>query len=146
MLFRSENRPPAHISLAEAYPLVEGILREQKMSEAFERWLEKALADSVIMVGKELAPDLLAPPASHAGGQASDAPAVPDVSGAMEDMKALPPGKDDVYEGDVLEGSHDPKANGALENQGHNPETAPAAKASGDQQRRRDNGGSARRR
>ncbi len=141
-----ENRPPAHISLAEAYPLVEGILREQKMSEAFERWLEKALADSVIMVGKELAPDLLAPPASHAGGQASDAPAVPDVSGAMEDMKALPPGKDDVYEGDVLEGSHDPKANGALENQGHNPETAPAAKASGDQQRRRDNGGSARRR
>ena len=116
------------------------------MSEAFERWLEKALADSVIMVGKELAPDLLAPPASHSGGQSSDAPAVSDVSGAAEDMKALPPGKDDVYEGDVPEGTHDPKANGALENQGHSPETAPASKASGDHQRKRDNGGSARRR
>ena len=116
------------------------------MSEAFERWLEKALADSVIMVGKELVPDLLAPPAAHSGGQSSDAPAVPDVSGATEDIKAPPPGKDDVYEGDVLEGSHDPKANGALENQGHNPEAAPASKASGDQQRKRDNGGSARRR
>ena len=101
---------------------------------------------SCTMVGKELAPDLLAPPASHAGGQGDDTPSVPDVSGAVEDIKALPPGKDDVYEGDVPEGSHDPKANGALENQGHNPETPPASKASGDQQRKRDNGGSARRR
>lgn len=141
-----ESRPPAHISLAEAYPLVEGILREQKMSEAFERWLEKALANSVIMVGKELAPDLLAPPASLAGAQGSEAPAAPDASGIVEDVKAPPPGKDDVYEGDVPEGARDPKANGALENQGRNPENAPAAKASGDQQRKRDNGGSARRR
>ena len=141
-----ETRPPAHISLAEAYPLVEGILREQKMSEAFERWLEKTLANSVIMVGKELVPDLLAPPASLAGAQGSDTSAAQDASGIVDDVKALPPGKDDVYEGDVPEGAHDPKANGALENQGHDPENAPAAKASGDQHRKRDSGGSARRR
>ncbi len=142
-----ERRPPAHITLAEAYPLVEGILREQKMSEAFEHWLEKALANSTIKVARELAPDLLAPPASHAGGQGGDASAAQDVpADGMDDGKALPPGKDDVYEGDVLEGGQNPGTNGSMENQGHSPENAPAAKAAGDQQRKRENGGSARRR
>lgn len=116
-----ERRPPANISLAEAYPLVEGMLREQKMSEAFERWLEKTLARSSIKIAKDLAPDLLAPPAfktAKQGGVAFPGHAAED----SEDENAAARGLNGSLAGD-----------------------APAATISGEQQYTRGNGDPARR-
>ena len=140
-----ERHPPADIKLAEAYPLVEGILREQKMSEAFETWIDKALAQSTIKVAKELAPDLLARPLPKADTQGSGISAGLSGVGGMGDEKASPPGRDDAYEGDIPEGSPDPKDGGAQEGQ-KAPENSPAGKAAGSQQRKRDANASERRR
>lgn len=140
-----EKRPPAQMTLAEAYPLVENILREQKMSEAFGNWLEKALAVSTVKVARDLVPDLRAQPGADAAG--SGAPGARDASGGMDDGKAPPMPRDDVYEGDMPEGG---SGGGALENQGHGPDNGaaqkPAARSGDEQPRRRDPGGPARRR
>ena len=125
--------------------VVEGILREQKMSEAFENWIDKALAQATIKVAKELAPDLLARPVPKADMQGSGISARQKAPGDMEDEKASVPGRDDTYEGDIPDGAPDPKANGLQEGP-KAPENSPAGKAAGNQQRKRDASGSERRR
>ena len=93
-----ERTPATRMGLADAYPLVESILREQKMSAAFEAWLAEALASSDIKVAHDLAPDLLAPPSTR--------PAVQDDGDAGQDQgdtdAPLPP-KDEPYQGDTFE-------------------------------------------
>lgn len=49
------------LDLAEAYPLIEAILLEEKKSAAFGQWLEKSLAASKILVTPELREPLLTP-------------------------------------------------------------------------------------
>lgn len=48
------------LELAEAYPLIESILLEEKKSAAFAQWLEKSIANSKILVAPELKESLLA--------------------------------------------------------------------------------------
>ncbi|MBD5538648.1 MAG: peptidyl-prolyl cis-trans isomerase [Desulfovibrio sp.] len=56
------GRQPGHtLELAEAYPLIEAILLEEKKSAAFSRWLEDSLAASKILVAPELREPLLTP-------------------------------------------------------------------------------------
>lgn len=45
---------PRRVPLPEAYAMVERILLEQKCGEAFDRWLERAVANSRIMVSPEM--------------------------------------------------------------------------------------------
>ena len=130
-----ENRPPTQMNLAETYPIVESVLREQKMAEAFEDWLGKSLSTSTIRVAKDIAPDLLAVPKGRTAGQSDEAPAVPAPTGGMEEGKALPATHDEVYEGDIPEGG---PGGGALENQGHAPDNGAAARSAPDQSRKRD--------
>ena len=136
-----EIHPPAQMNLAETYPIVENILREQKMSEAFESWLEKSLSSSVIKVAKDIAPDLLTAPAGRGTGQGGNETAAGDTAGTNEE-KALPATHDEVYEGDIPDGG---SGGGALENQGHAPENGAAAKPAPEQPRKRE-GGAVRRR
>ena len=49
------------LELAEAYPLIEAILLEEKKSDAFSRWLEDSVARSDIRVAPELRESLLNP-------------------------------------------------------------------------------------
>lgn len=49
------------LDLAEAYPLIEAILLEEKKSVAFGKWLEDSLARSEILVAPELRESLLTP-------------------------------------------------------------------------------------
>lgn len=49
------------LDLAEAYPLIESILLEEKKSAAFGKWLEDSLARSEILVAPELRESLLTP-------------------------------------------------------------------------------------
>lgn len=49
------------LDLAEAYPLIEAILLEEKKSAAFGKWLEDSLARSEILVAPELREPLLTP-------------------------------------------------------------------------------------
>lgn len=141
-----EKRPPAQMNLAETYPLVETILREQKMSEAFESWLEKALAGSTVRVASDIAPDLLAQPRARSAGAGGDASAAQDMPGGQEDGKAPPMPRDDVYEGDIPDGA----TSGGLENQGRGADNGATpktgVKSGDDQPRKRDNGGSGKRR
>ena len=130
-----ENRPPTQMNLAETYPIVESVLREQKMAEAFEDWLEKSLAAATIKVATDIMPDLLAVPTGRAAGQGGEVPAVPAVTGGMEEGKALPATHDEVYEGDVPESG---LGGGALKNQGQAPENGAASRAAPDQPRKRD--------
>ena len=136
-----EVHPPAQMNLAETYPIVESILREQKMSEAFESWLEKTLATSTIKVAKDIAPELLTAPAGRGAGQGGNGTAAGDTAG-MNEEKALPATHDEVYEGDIPDGG---SGGGALENQGHAPESGAAAKPAPEQPRKRENGGARRR-
>ena len=136
-----EKRPPTQMNLAETYPIVENILREQKMSEAFEGWLEKALAASKIKVAKDIAPDLLAVPPDRAARQGGEGAATPAAPSGMDDGKALPVPHDEVYEGDIPDGG---AVNGSVENLGQAPESG-AAKSAPEQPRKKENG-SARRR
>ena len=102
-----ERRPAARMTLVEVYPLVERALREQKMAEAFERWLEKALAGASIMVARELAPELLAAPSAQgadAKNGEDDAQNSPDEDEA--NAQAPAPGAD--YEGDAPNRGPDP--------------------------------------
>ena len=95
------------MTLVEVYPLVERALREQKMAEAFERWLEKALAGASIMVARELAPELLAAPSAQgadAKNGEDDAQNSPDEDEA--NAQAPAPGAD--YEGDAPNSGPDP--------------------------------------
>ena len=137
-----ENSPPAQMNLAETYPLVESILREQKMSEAFESWLEKALAASTIKVAADIAPDLLAAPAGRVTRQKGSAAAAQGAPGSMDEGKALPAPHDEVYEGDIPDGA---AGGGTLDSQGHAPENGAATRPAPDQQRKRE-GGSGKRR
>ena len=60
------RRNAAHVmSVAEAYPLIENILREREKEAAFERWLAAALSRSRVRVNPDLAPDLLTPPSAR---------------------------------------------------------------------------------
>ncbi|MBE6441603.1 MAG: peptidyl-prolyl cis-trans isomerase [Desulfovibrio desulfuricans] len=68
-----ERRNAAAMSAAEAYPLVETVLREQKMAEAFARWQEQALARSSVRVAGELKTVLSASGAARTDPQ-EDAP------------------------------------------------------------------------
>ena len=136
-----EKRPPTQMNLAETYPLVENVLREQKMSEAFESWLEKTLAASKIKVAKDIAPDLLAVPPDRDARQGGEGAASPAAPGGQDDGKALPVPHDEVYEGDIPEGG---AGNGTVENQGHAPENG-AVKAAPDQSHKRENGSAKRR-
>ena len=49
------------LDLAEAYPLIEAILVEEKKSAAFGKWLEESVAASEILVAPELREPLLTP-------------------------------------------------------------------------------------
>lgn len=49
------------LDLAEAYPLIEAVLLEEKSSAAFGKWLEDSLARSKVLVAPELAESLLTP-------------------------------------------------------------------------------------
>ena len=49
------------LELAEAYPLIEAILLEEKKSAAFGEWLEDSLARSEVLVAPELMESLLTP-------------------------------------------------------------------------------------
>ena len=135
-----EKIPPAQMNLAETYPIVESILREQKMSEAFESWLEKSLAASTIKVAQDIAPDLLAAPAGRVAGQGGNAPAAQEAP-ATDEGKALPATHNEVYEGDITDGG----PGGVLDNQGHAPENGAAAKPAPDQPRKREAGSGRRR-
>ncbi len=56
------RRNAAHVmSVAEAYPLIENILRDLEKEAAFERWLTVALAHAQVRVNPDLAVDLLTP-------------------------------------------------------------------------------------
>ena len=129
-----ENRPPTQMNLAETYPIVENILREQKMAEAFEDWLGKSLAASTIKVAKDIAPDLLTVPKARVAGQSGE-PTVPAATGGQEEGKAMPATHNEVYEGDIPDGG---PGGGLLENQGHASENGAAAKSGPDHARKRD--------
>lgn len=60
------RRNAAHVmSVAEAYPLIENILREREKEAAFERWLTAALSRAQVRVNPDLAADLLTPPSAR---------------------------------------------------------------------------------
>lgn len=137
-----EKRPPTQMNLAETYPIVENILREQKMSEAFESWLEKTLSSATIKVAKDVAPDLLTVPSAAVAGREGSAPAALAPPAGVEDGKALPTTHDEVYEGDIPDGT---PGSSVQENQGHAPESGAAAKPTPDQPRKRQGGSDKRR-
>ena len=130
-----ENHPPAQMNLAEIYPIVEHILREQKMAEAFEDWLEKSLAAATIKVAADIKPDLLAVPTDRVSGQSGGNSAVPAATGGVDEAKAMPATHDEVYEGDIPDGG---TGVGTLENQANGSENGAAAKPATDQTRKRD--------
>lgn len=130
-----ENHPPVQMNLAEIYPILEGILREQKMAEAFEDWLEKSLAASTIKVAADIKQDILAVPTGRVSGQSGETPAAPAATGGMDETKAMPATHDEVYEGDVPDGG---AGGGTLENQANGTENGAAAKSATDQTRKRD--------
>lgn len=49
-----ERRPEQQLAPAEAFPLVEKILMEQKLQKGFSQWLEKELADADILISQRL--------------------------------------------------------------------------------------------
>lgn len=60
------GRNPAHkMGMAEAYPLIENILRQQRKEAAFERWLTAALERAQVRVNPDLMADLLTPPSAR---------------------------------------------------------------------------------
>ena len=130
-----ENHPPTQMNLAEIYPILEGILREQKMAEAFEDWLEKSLGASTIKVAADIKQDILAVPTGRVSGQSGETPAAPAATGGMDETKAMPATHDEVYEGDVPDGG---AGGGTLENQANGTENGAAAKSATDQTRKRD--------
>ena len=130
-----ENRSPTQMNLAETYPIVESVLREQKMAEAFEAWLEKSLGASTIKVAADIKADLLAVPTGRVTGQGGEAPATPAANGGQEESKPMPPSHDEVYEGDIPEGG---AGGGTLENPAHTSENGAAAKSAQEQTRKRD--------
>ena len=130
-----ENRSPTQMNLAETYPIVENILRTQKMAEAFEGWLERSLAASTIKVATDIKADLLAVPTGRVAGQGSEAQTVPAGPAGQEEGKAMPATHDEVYEGDIPEGG---AGGGTLENQSSTPENGAAAKSAQEQTRKRE--------
>ncbi len=130
-----ENHPPTQMNLAEIYPILEGILREQKMAEAFEDWLEKSLGASTIKVAADIKQDILAVPTGRVSGQSGETPAAPAATGGMDETKAMPATHDEVYEGDIPDGG---AGGSTLENQANGTENGAAAKSATDQARKRD--------
>ena len=47
--------PPLELPLAQAYPLIERELVEQKLESAFEAWVEDKIAESDIQIAEPLA-------------------------------------------------------------------------------------------
>jgi len=129
-----ERRPAVRMSLVEVYPLVERALREQKMAEVFENWLERTLAGASILVARELAPELLAAPsarATDAKNGADDAQNQQD----EDDANAQPPAKGADYEGDAPDSGPDPTVN---EDHGKKDANDAAAKAAENPRRERE--------
>lgn len=64
------RRNPAHVmSVAEAYPLIENILREREKEAAFAHWLTAALSRAQVRVNPDLVADLLSPVSTRAAGR-----------------------------------------------------------------------------
>lgn len=60
------ERNAAHtMGMAEAYPLIENILRQQRKEAAFERWLTATLERAQVRVNPDLMADLLTPPSAR---------------------------------------------------------------------------------
>lgn len=70
-----EALPVATASVADVYPLIENALLEQKKRDAFDIWLEGALARADVQVSPHIKDDLLMPPSERqvaASGAAGD--------------------------------------------------------------------------
>ncbi|OXS30260.1 MAG: hypothetical protein BCS36_11725 [Desulfovibrio sp. MES5] len=60
------ERNAAHtMGMAEAYPLIENILQQQRKDAAFENWLTTALGRAQVRVNPDLMADLLTPPSAR---------------------------------------------------------------------------------
>ena len=57
------------MSVAEAYPLIENILREREKEAAFAHWLTAALSRAQVRVNPDLVADLLSPVSTRAAGR-----------------------------------------------------------------------------
>ena len=61
-----KGRNAAHtMGVAEAYPLIESILQQQRKDAAFESWLTTALGRAKVRVNPDLLADLLTPPSAR---------------------------------------------------------------------------------
>lgn len=54
MLLLEEDSPEKKLDIVEAYPYIEQILLEERLDEAFQRWLEKKLQEAEIRVSVHL--------------------------------------------------------------------------------------------
>jgi parvulin-like peptidyl-prolyl isomerase len=90
-----EERIPAKVlDPSRAYPLVEKVLLERKLHDAFSNWLEREMANAEILVTTHLLPDK---PDPAAGSQDQPLPdALPDSVGDMDDPVAPPPAEDET--------------------------------------------------
>ena len=108
------RRNAAHVmSVAEAYPLIENILREREKEAAFERWLATALAHAQVRVNPDLAADLLTPASARAPARDQ---AASDASGGSEAGADAVPGGED--EGENQAGSEEKEGQAAPAGEG----------------------------
>lgn len=61
----TERNAPHIMGMAEAYPLIENILQQQRKDAAFESWLTTALGRAQVRVNPDLMADLLTPPSAR---------------------------------------------------------------------------------
>lgn len=67
------ERLKAHsLEMADAYPLIEHILQEQKKRTAFEQWLEGSLSRATVKVSPLLRDEVLTPPSARQDRQEED--------------------------------------------------------------------------
>ena len=67
------ERLKAHsLEMADAYPLIEHILQEQKKRAAFEQWLEGSLSRATVKVSPLLRDEVLTPPSARQDRQEED--------------------------------------------------------------------------
>ncbi len=92
-----ERQKPHSLEMADAYPLIEHILQEQKKSAAFEHWLQDSLSRATVRVSPLLRDELLKPPsARQAEERSADGPSpMGEISaGAEDDLDAEAAGAD----------------------------------------------------
>lgn len=82
-----ERQKPHSLEMADAYPLIEHILQEQKKSAAFEHWLQDSLSRATVRVSPLLRNELLKPPsARQAEERSADGPSpMGEISAGAED-------------------------------------------------------------